>query len=199
MYLDRNVKNMGSAVKYHSLTDVQLIILLNEGDHSAFSEIYRRYHQLMINFAYKKLTDVDLTEDFVQELFTNLWQKRTSISQNGNLASYLYISLRSSILNYFANQNVQTKYFDALRHTSKTVKNASTDHKARERLMNDYIELQIMALPKKMRIVFQMSRVEHLSHKQIAERLETSEENVAQHITRALRTLKSKLTVWIFM
>jgi DNA-binding NarL/FixJ family response regulator len=58
--------------------------------------------------------------------------------------------------------------------------------------MRAYIEKQIQALPPKMRRVFQMSRNENLSHREIAERLGTTEDNVSKHVTNALRILRTK-------
>jgi len=183
---------------YRNLSDNRLIELLRESDHPAFEEIYRRYYPLMLNFAFRKLFDTDLSKDFVQELFTNIWYRRELISESGNFASFLYTSLRSRIFDYFDHQNVESKYFEALQHAFRQTNNSQTDFLARERSMNDYIERQIMSLPKKMSAVFQMSRKEHLSHKQIAVKLNTTEENVSKHITRALKSLKAKLTTWIF-
>jgi len=185
-------------VNYSILSDIELISLLREGDHLAYTEIYTRYYPLMLNFAVRKLHDEDLSKDFVQELFTNVWQRREFISESGNFASFLYVSLRSRILNYFDHQNVESKYIEALQYALKSTSHLHADYLARERSMNDYIERQIMALPKKMSAVFQMSRKEHLSHKQIALKLNTTEENVSKHITRALKSLKTKLTSWIF-
>ncbi|MNW97859.1 RNA polymerase sigma factor [compost metagenome] len=67
------------------------------------------------------------------------------------------------------------------------------DHRIRERQLADYIETQIQSLPKKMRLIFEMSRKEHLSHKEIATVLETSENNVSTQIMNAIRILKVKL------
>ncbi len=112
--------------------------------------------------------------------------------------SYLYICLRSKILNHFKSQNVQIKYIKVLKQAFSTSEYAETDYIARERSLSEYIEKQIKSLPEKMRTVFQMSRMEHLSHKEIALKLNTTEGNVSKHITRALMSLKAKLTSWIF-
>jgi len=48
-------------------------------------------------------------------------------------------------------------------------------------------------LPSKMRTVFELSRNEHLSHREIAFKLEISEQTVSKQITNALRILKLKL------
>jgi RNA polymerase sigma-70 factor (ECF subfamily) len=48
-------------------------------------------------------------------------------------------------------------------------------------------------MPDKMREVFRLSRREHLTHREIANRLQISEETVKKQIYLALKILKSNL------
>jgi len=177
---------------YKPLSDTELLIQLKNGSHSAYTEIYNRYFNLMFIFAYKKIRDEDLSKDFVQELFINLWNKRETLSENGKLSSYLYISIRSKILDYFAHQKVQTKYLDFLKNYQITT-NEQTDHSLREKELGKYIDMEIQALPKKMRKVFELSRKENLSHTEIAQKLQITENNVSQHLSNALKIFRVKL------
>lgn len=179
--------------KVQNILDSELLIQLKNGSHSAYTDIYNRYFHLMYIFAYKKLRDEELAKDFVQELFINLWNKRESLAETGKLSSYLYISIRSRILDYFAHQKVQIKYLDFLKNYQITA-NEKTDHIIREKEMANYIEKQIQALPKKMRQIFELSRKEYLTHKEIAERLETSEHNISKQIANALKIFRTKFT-----
>ncbi|TKC00033.1 sigma-70 family RNA polymerase sigma factor [Pedobacter cryotolerans] len=178
---------------YKTLSDDELVALLREGNHLAYSEIYNRFFYLMFVFAYKKLSDEELAKDFVQELFTKLWVKKETILENGNIAQYLYISLRSRIFDFFAHQKVQTKYIDSLKDFASTNIVEYTDHLIREKQLLEYIEVQIKSLPKKMREVFEMSRKQYLSNKEIAEELGTTESNVSHHINNAVKILRTKL------
>lgn len=177
----------------HNLSDTELIALLKEGESTAYTQIYNRYFQLMFVFAYKKLRDEELAKDFVQELFEKLWAKRDTILSDGNLAQYLYISLRSRILDYFAHRKVQSKYVDFLAGFVGQEVVEATDYLVREKQLAAYIEMQVEKLPLKMRQVFELSRKEHLSNREIAAQLGTSESNVSQHISGAVKILKSKL------
>jgi RNA polymerase sigma-70 factor (family 1) len=185
-----------SMSNYKSLSDIDLLIQLKNGNHSAYTEIYDRYYYLMFLFAYKKLRDEDLTKDFVQELFMNLWNKRDSLSENGKLASYLYISIRSRILDYFAHQKVEHKYLVFLRNY-QIPSSETADYLIREKQLSNYIEKEIQALPRKMRQIFELSRKEHLSHREIAERLKTSEHNISKQIVNALKIFRTKLTSFL--
>ncbi len=178
---------------FQNLSDNELIALLREGDAAAYTEIYDRYFQLMFLFAYKKLHDEELAKDFVQDLFTQLWVKRLDILVDGNLLQYLYISLRSRLLNYFSHQKVQDKYVSFLGDFAESYAGEQSDFTIREKQLAAYIEIQIQNLPSKMRKVFELSRKENLSNREIAQALNTTESNVSHHIGNAVKILKTKI------
>lgn len=183
---------------YKTLSDSELIALLREGDHMAYTEIYYRYFHLMFVFAYKKLRDEDLAKDCVQELFANLWQKKETLLLAGNFASFLYVSLRNRIFDYFSHQKVEAKYVSFLKDYIPSVGNENADYLIRDKELTCYIEKQIEALPSKMRVIFELSRKEYLSHKEIATKLQTSEHTVTKQISNALKILKTKLSSVLF-
>ncbi len=74
-----------------------------------------------------------------------------------------------------------------------------TDHLVREKQMKAIIEREISKLPKKMRIVFELSRNEHLSHKEIAETLNLSEQTVTDQIKKALKILRTRMGMCFFL
>lgn len=184
---------------YQNLSDNELVSFLRDGDAAAYTEIYDRYFELMFVFAYKKLQDEELAKDFVQDLFTKLWANAQDLKLEGNLAQYLYISLRSRIVDYFAHLKVQAKYVDFLAGFSEGRMVAQTDHLIRQKQLAAYIDMQIAQLPAKMREVFELSRKEHLSNREIAQRLGTSESSVSQHINGAVKILKTKINFFLLL
>ncbi|WP_316800218.1 RNA polymerase sigma-70 factor [Pedobacter frigidisoli] len=173
------------------LSDYDLSVLIRNGNHSAYTEIYNRYFYLMFIFAFKKLQDEELAKDFVQELFINLWTKRESLSETGKLSSYLYIIIRSRMLDYFAHQKVRNKYVDFLKSYQQT-SDERTDHLIREKDLAKYIDEQIQTLPRKMRQVFELSKKDHLSNREIAQKLKISESNVSSQLANTLKILRTK-------
>lgn len=172
--------------------DNQLVSLIKLGDTDAYTEIYDRYFRLMFTFAFKKLRDEDLAKDYVQELFVGIWEKRSDLKEETNFAAFLYVALRSKIFNYYAHQKVENKYTDFLAFHVSMAAPEHSDHLIRDKQLNEYIEKQIQALPKKMRRIFELSRKEHLCHKEIAQIVNTSEFTVSKQISNALRIIRSK-------
>jgi len=54
--------------------------MIRSGDHSAFQKIFEEYYSPLTVFAQKFVPDLDLAREIVQEMFVNLYEKRTSLS-----------------------------------------------------------------------------------------------------------------------
>jgi len=182
---------------YSTLTDLELTSFLKEGDRAAYTEIYDRYIYSLLHHAYNKTRNREEAKDAVHEVFAMLWSNRAKLAGVINLSGFLYTSLRNSILNQLAHKGVQSRYIFSLLQFSK--EEAETDHLVREKQLAWLIEKEIAALPPKMREVFTLSRKAYLSHKEIAERLQISEQTVSKHITNALRILRLKLGIVIYL
>jgi RNA polymerase sigma factor (sigma-70 family) len=76
---------------------------------------------------------------------------------------------------------------------------AITDHGIRVKLLKEFIEKEVSNLPPKMREIFELSRNEHLSHKEIAHKLEVSEKTVRNQINNALKILRGKWGIVIYL
>lgn len=183
---------------YKELSDQELLDLLKENNQAAFTEIYDRYKEVLHRYAYKWLQDRDAVKDVIQDLFTLIWTKRDTITFNQNLSGYLYISVRNSILRKIQQEDRKNNYASSLQeYADKGV--SVTDHLLREKQLRSIIEKEIAALPDKMREVFELSRNEHLSHAEIAEKLGISEQTVRTHVKKALKILRGRLGIYLFL
>lgn len=182
---------------YLFLSDSELFSLLQQGDSNAFATIYKRYSGLLYQHGYNKLRNQEEVRDLIQELFTNLWDKRADINLTSNLAAYLYGAVRNKIFNIIAHQQVEKRHLASLGEFVEQGQ-VMADHQVRERELHKQIERAVASLPRKMREVFELSRNEHLTHKEIAERLAISDQTVNKQIKNALRVLRSKLGDFLF-
>lgn len=178
------------------IDEKDLLQKLRNGDKLAFEIIYHRYRGLLYVHASKHLKDQEEARDIIHDVFSNLWQNRESLYIEQNLTAYLYQSVRNRVINYQLKSQRADVYVhsftDFLEHAQ-----VDTDHLVREKMLRELIEQEIATLPTKMRTVFEMSRKEGLSHKEIAERLCISEQSVRSHVKGALKILRLRLDVFI--
>lgn len=185
-------------MSYFSFSDEELFSLLKEGDHNAFTEIYNRYSGLLYAHTLKRLYDPEEAMDIIHELFTSLWHKKEEIEITSYLSSYLYTSVRNRVINHIAHKDITTKYFEFKKRASH-YHVSSTDYLVREKQLSEIIEKEISVLPKRMREVFELSRFQHLSHKEIADRLDITELTVKKQVNKALRVLRIKLNLFVIL
>jgi RNA polymerase sigma-70 factor (family 1) len=183
---------------YSKISDLDLSILLAKSDRLAFAEIFRRYNSILYLHAAKKFANREDAKDIVQEVFGMLWSKREGLEPKTNLAGYLYTCVHHRVLNWFSHEKIQGKYISHLQQLADENR-GTTDELVRERQLSAIIKQEIQALPPKMREVFEMSRYEQLSHKEIAEILNISEESVRSHVKNALKILRVKFGLYKFL
>jgi RNA polymerase sigma-70 factor (family 1) len=183
---------------YNAYSDIELTDQLKLGDRAAYTEVYDRYIFVLLNHAYNKTRDREEAKDIVHEVFITLWAKR-EILHIDNLPGYLFRSVRNIFLNQVAHRAVQDKFILSMEQFAASYE--IPDYLVREKQLSAIIDREIAALPPKMREVFELSRKEHLSHKEIAEKLAISEQTVSKHVTNALKILRVKLgvLVWILL
>jgi RNA polymerase sigma-70 factor (ECF subfamily) len=103
----------------------------------------------------------------------------------------LYRAVRNRVLNAARHNNYRKKYEADLEVYLKQGHCATDDMIALKEL-TIRIEREIALLPKKMRIVFEMSRKEYMTREEIAENIKKSPGTVKSHITGALKILRDR-------
>ncbi len=179
--------------KYKILSDSKLVSLLKHGDREAFAEIYDRYSMMIYYKVNQMLRDENASKDLVQDLFTSIWEKCDLIRDNVGISSYLYVAARNRVLNYIQRGKTKSDYLTEIGKYSLQV-NDETLEKIDEKDLMLLLTSEIARLPAKMREVFELSRLEDLSHREIAERLNLSESTVKKQVQNALKILKVRLS-----
>lgn len=181
-----------------TISDEELTVLLKSGSVDAYTEIYNRFKGVLYMHAFNKLRNREDARDVVQEIFSTLWNKRYVIVFQTTLAGYLYASVRNKVINMIAHQDVASTYIGYFQHylSQEPVK---TDHLVREKQLKALIESEIALLPEKMKMVFELSRKANLTHREIAEELQLSEKTVKKQVNNALKILRSKLGMKLFL
>ncbi len=178
-----------------SITDEkELLQKLWDGDRLAFEIIYHRYKGLLYVHASKHLKDQEEAKDIVHDIFSNLWQNRATLHIQDSLTAYLYQSVRNRVINHQLKSKRADAYMSSFQGFLDQFQ-GNTDHLVREKMLSDLIEQEIASLPDRMRKVFELSRKEGLSHKEIAEQLHITEQSVRSHVKGALKILRLRLGV----
>ncbi|WP_121196121.1 RNA polymerase sigma factor [Mucilaginibacter gracilis] len=172
------------------------LALFREGEYAAYQVIYKRYWPLLFKHARRILQNDEEAKDAVQDIFTMLWLKGPTLFVNTTLSAFLYSSLRYKIFDVIDRNKIKGDYFNSLESFIDQGE-LTTDNIIREKELAASIEKEISFLPERMREVFELSRKSHLSYKEIAEKMNISDNTVKKQINNALKLLRFKLGVSI--
>ena len=171
-------------------TDTELAILLTLNDEAAFSELYVRYKDKLYYFCLHLLKSKEEANDIVQEIFIRIWESRNFINPDLSFSSFLYTMARNRILNYFRDIDIDEKVKEILA-THKVTEEEAIDSKIIYTEYQVILQNAISQLPPQRRKIFNMSRIESMSHKEIAAELGISVNTVQEHISEALKFIKA--------
>lgn len=168
--------------------DQKLIKQISDGNELAFAHFYDKHWDALFISAYKVLKDVEACKDIVQEVFLNVWEK-PNLTKIQNVKAYLHQTVRFKVLMALRKDKISAKHLETIQELVANPTEEQLDLKE----LNENIEKSIESLPEKCRDVFRMSRIEHLSNKEIAEKLGISIRTVETHISNALKIIRSNL------
>lgn len=176
-------------MKYNELgTDDELLKSFLQGDSHAFKLIYQRYSSDLYTAAYNLFRNKPLCEDLVQELFTDLWIKRSNLNIK-SVKPYLYTSIKNRVLTAIRSGKIM---LDESALEKLIADYSAADSRLNMRELNEVLNKGIESLPDRCREIFYLSRREHLSNKEIAQRLNISLKTVENQMTIALRRLREQ-------
>jgi len=172
--------------------DRNAIQQLIAGDESVFTIVYELYSEKVYRLAFRFLKDEKHAEEIVQETFINLWLSREKLNADGNMWLYLCVISKRLSLNALRQIGKSSILVEKLLHEISELQN-TTEEEVIAHDLEHYAEKIVDKLPRQQQLVYKLSRVEGLSHKEIAEQLQISPNTVKNHMVEALKTLKTHL------
>ena len=151
-----------------------------------FKSLFDQYYIPIKNFLYYKCGDIDLSEDLTQDIFMKVWDKRDEV-QSDTVKSYLYTIANNMLLNRIRHGKVVMNFIE--KHKIQQ-EEQSPQYKLEEKEFKQELETVIADMPEKQREVFLMNRIDELTYKEIAERLELSVKAVEKRMHGALGYLR---------
>ncbi|MDC7141164.1 RNA polymerase sigma factor [Bacteroides finegoldii] len=179
------------------MIEKEYIKLLKNGNKDAFSVLYEKYWRKVYSFSKLYLKNEFLLDDIVQEVFLKLWESKEFIGDNNTIEGLLFIITRNMIFNQYRrkiNEDFyKTTVLYAFEHESYSVEDEVTAYDLKE-----YIDSFIEKMPPRRKVIFNMSRKDNLTYKQIAEQLNISEKTVENQIHKAIYFLKQNIIILVF-
>ncbi len=176
---------------YTSLSDEELFFRMKQKDEKAFDELYKRCSPILIEAASKRLQSRESAEDIVQDLFLSFYLKSNTLEFTVSLRAYLHTALKYKVLNVMRSRVVRDKYRRAFFLKDYCKNDFATVIELKE--SKERIDRTLKSLPTQCRRVFELSRNEDFSYKDISGNLGISVSTVEKHVSKALKVLRANV------
>lgn len=165
-------------------------------DYQSFEKLFKDYYPYLCSFARKYIDDLDECKDIVHNVFLNLWNKRDELDTHTTLKSYLFKSVHNRCLNHIRDNKKIVHHDMPMESHALGGYIESTDYVEVSEL-ETRIKNAIDDLPENCRRIFILSRFEEKKYAEIAEIMQVSIKTVEAQMTRALKTLREKLSDYL--
>jgi len=183
------------------MTDDEKLLFekMRGGNEAAFKVIYNKYVPRLYYFIREYISQEDLVENIIQDTLLTLWDKKAGLSDDTNLAAYLFTVAKNNCLYKLRSLKYSKNLFDSTDIGTLELKanldaldsfdtSALTFHEI-EKIINDTLK----ELPPQCGFVFKLSRFEDKKYKEIANELNISVKAVEAHISKALKLFRTNL------
>lgn len=168
-------------------------------DEKSLSDIFRNYKDRVFGFFIKNLGHRDLAQDLTQDLFYKLCRKESNLSQISDLDSYIFLMCKNMVYDHLRKAAHQKAYKAYLiqgwknQSTTTPIQNPEIERKFEAQFYHQVLEDSLENLTPQQKLIFTLSKKEGLSNQTIAEQLELSQQTVKNHLSSALKVIRSTL------
>jgi len=179
--------------------DVQLMLLVREGDGGSFGLLLNKHRTPVIHFLFRMVQDRAVAEELAQEVFLRVYRSRESYEPTAKFTTWLFRIATHLALNWLRdgkNDRAQER-LDDVATDSPGLQVADRRPSVESSMVYETklaeVRRAIGALPEKQRAAVLMHKFEEMEYSQIAKVLVCSESAVKSLLFRAYETLRARL------
>jgi RNA polymerase sigma-70 factor (ECF subfamily) len=155
--------------------------------HLAFEETYRRVFPMILSKCRRMMPDVAEAQDLAQEVFVRLWRSRETVDEPRALSAWLYKTCTRLAIDRARGRSRQDRTFASLVHLTADAADPEAQSASR-RILQDVAA----QTPDRELEVAVLSRIDGLTHEEIADLLDIGERTVR----RLLSKFEERLAGW---
>lgn len=172
-----------------SVSDIDLWNASVQGNRDAFGQLFRRHYPLLFQYGNKICTDTATLEDCIQELFTELWQKKNTLSIH-SVKAYLLQALKFKLYKSFRSQKI-LQDVDTIHHEpfELSYETFLIDEQSDRQKVARVLEA-INQLPSRQKEVIYLKIYKGLSYEEVSEIMQLNYQVVRNLLCQALKTFR---------
>lgn len=171
----------------------EVIAALKSDSQDAFNEIYSTYARRLYSYCYKFSRTAEDAEEIVQDTFVRLWNSRGKLKSDTNLNNLIFTISHRLVINAWHKRMLDPRYITFLEIQEQVADSRRTEHAVEYDEFSWRVLSLMDKLPTTQRKIVQYAKMEDLPSKEIAQRMNLSEQTVRNQLSLALKTLRSQM------
>jgi RNA polymerase sigma factor (sigma-70 family) len=174
--------------------DKTLWLAFVAGDMDAYAQIYTLYAKNMYAYGMHFVSENEMVEDAIHDVFVKMYNNRTKLSSVQNIRLYLFVSLKNTLLNAFSSkkETFQLDLIDPL--LAKTDNNGEKQlikKEQSERAQQFIAKLETILTARQKQVLY-LKYVEQTSYKDIAQMLDIQPQSAKNIIQDTLKKIRKE-------
>ena len=174
--------------------DLELWTNIRNGEKDSLSSLFSLYYSCLFNYGYKIVPRDQFVKDCIQELFLTIWEQRNTICEVYSVKSYLYVSMKRMI---FCNLKKYKNYKKRNARYAEDFLEENLNFETwiiSQEFQAEYkskVNKAIRELSNRQKEIIKLKYNHGLSTSEIASLLEINRQSVYNHVSEALKQLKT--------
>lgn len=178
-----------NSIEIHSLLEK----IASEDSENALRFLYMSYYNRLVRYIFLYVKSGEVARELVSDVFLAVWENRKILHTIDNFNSYIYKIAKFKALNYLRDKEPDTINIDEIpielfAHTKTTPEDQFISEESVNQINN-----AIEELPPKCKLAFKLIREDNMRYKDAAELLGISIKTLENHLTLAIKKIRSKL------
>lgn len=170
--------------------------LLNEiaqGSETAFRDFFDLYYPQVFQYLHKVVKSKEIADELTSDIFLKLWLGREMMPEIQSLPAFLRKVSSNKAIDFFRQVARQQEIQQLLAKELNTTTTVTADNRLMDQEYYSLLSRALDLLSPQRKLVFSLSRIEGLTHDQIAEKLQLSRNTVRNTIVESLKVVRDYL------
>ncbi|MDB5200620.1 MAG: polymerase sigma-70 factor [Ferruginibacter sp.] len=169
---------------------LQLQQAVAAGDTHAFEQLYLLFYADLHEFAFRIIKSYHIAEEIVEDVFVQIWKKRSSLPEVRELRVFLYVAVKNLALTYLYKARkekvcwIEEFALDSLKSDARR-----PDELLEAKEFSAELQLVINQLPVKCKAVFKLVKEEGFKYQEAARLLNLSVKTIENQMGIALKKI----------
>ena len=172
--------------------EIQLIHSFKNGNQLAFEQLFHKYHKKLYGFLYSLIGVHADAEEIVQDTFVKIWEKRSDYVEGYSFEGFLFKVAKNTFLNQ-NRKKVNRKIFEDYYRVFNSGVTNNTEEYMLYNETKKLIDTITEEMPPKRKEIFLLQKIDGLSRKEIAKKLDISVSTVDGQLLKANNYFKDEL------